>query len=86
MRIREKKIGTLSTEIGPTATKIVKFWPKKAYGIYMCAPTKSNQGEIIRDGDLQTCKPCLGKVLLLLLEWLQVLFSKYMHDSLLGRL
>ena len=31
MRIREKKIGTLSTEIGPAATKIVKFWPKKAY-------------------------------------------------------
>ena len=30
MRIREKKIGTLSTEIGPTATKTVKFWPKKA--------------------------------------------------------
>ena len=26
MRIREKKIGTLSTEIGPAATKIVKFW------------------------------------------------------------
>ena len=26
-----KKIGTLSTEIGPAATKIVKFWPKKAY-------------------------------------------------------
>ena len=31
MMIREKKIGTLSTEIGPAATKIVKFWPKKAY-------------------------------------------------------
>ena len=31
MRIHEKKIGTLSTEIGPAATKIVKFWPKKAY-------------------------------------------------------
>ena len=32
MKIREKKkIGTLSTEIGPAATKIVKFWPKKAY-------------------------------------------------------
>ena len=29
MRIREKKIGTLSTEIGPAATKIFKFWPKK---------------------------------------------------------
>ena len=29
--IREKKIGTLSTEIGPVATKIVKFWPKKAF-------------------------------------------------------
>ena len=26
-----KKIGTLSTEIGPAGTKIVKFWPKKAY-------------------------------------------------------
>ena len=26
-----KKIGTLSNEIGPAATKIVKFWPKKAY-------------------------------------------------------
>ena len=26
-----KKIGTLSTEIGPAATKIFKFWPKKAY-------------------------------------------------------
>ena len=26
-----KKIGTLSTEIGPAATKIVKFLPKKAY-------------------------------------------------------
>ena len=24
-----KKFGTLSTEIGPTATKIVEFWPKK---------------------------------------------------------
>ena len=31
MMIREKKIGTLSTEIGPVATKIVKFWPKKAF-------------------------------------------------------
>ena len=31
MMIREKKIGTLSTEIGPVAIKIVKFWPKKAY-------------------------------------------------------
>ena len=30
MRIHEKKIGTLSTEIGPAETKIVKFWPKKA--------------------------------------------------------
>ena len=28
MRICEKN-GTLSTEIGPAATKIVKFWPKK---------------------------------------------------------
>ena len=27
----DKKIGTLSTEIDPAATKIVKFWPKKAY-------------------------------------------------------
>ena len=26
-----KEIGTLSTENGPAATKIVKFWPKKAY-------------------------------------------------------
>ena len=26
MKIHEKKIGTLSTEIGPTATKIVKFF------------------------------------------------------------
>ena len=26
-----KKIGTISTEIGPAATKIVKFLPKKAY-------------------------------------------------------
>ena len=26
-----KKIGTLSTEIGPAETKIVKFGPKKAY-------------------------------------------------------
>ena len=31
MRIREKKIGTLNTEIGPAAAKIVKFLPKKAY-------------------------------------------------------
>ena len=29
MRIREKKIGTLSTEIGPGATTIVKFGLKK---------------------------------------------------------
>ena len=29
MKIHEKKIGTLSTEIGPAATKIVKFVPKK---------------------------------------------------------
>ena len=26
-----KKIGTLSTEIAPTETKMVKFGPKKAY-------------------------------------------------------
>ena len=31
MMIREKKIGTLSTEIAPTETKMVKFGPKKAY-------------------------------------------------------
>ena len=31
MRICEKKFGTLSTESGPTETKIVKFRPKKAY-------------------------------------------------------
>ena len=35
MRIREKKIGTLSTEIGPTATKIVKFWPKKHISVWV---------------------------------------------------
>ena len=29
MRIHEKKIGTLSTEIGPAETKIFKFGPKK---------------------------------------------------------
>ena len=33
MRIREKKIGTLSTEIGPAETKIVKFWPKKQISV-----------------------------------------------------
>ena len=26
-----KKIGTLSTKIGPTATKLLKYWPKKVY-------------------------------------------------------
>ena len=31
MMIREKKIDTLSTEIAPAATKMVKFGPKKAY-------------------------------------------------------
>ena len=35
MRIREKKIGTLSTEIGPAATKIVKFWPKKHISVWV---------------------------------------------------
>ena len=34
MRIHEKKIGTLSTEIGPAATKIVKFWPIKSISQY----------------------------------------------------
>ena len=43
MRIHEKKIGTLSTEIGPTATKIVKFWPKKAY---MSTGTKNTSNEL----------------------------------------
>ena len=33
MRIHEKKIGTLSTEIGPAETKIVKFWPKKQISV-----------------------------------------------------
>ena len=33
MKIREKKIGTLSTEIGPAKTKIVKFWPKKQISV-----------------------------------------------------
>ena len=31
MMIREKKIDTLSTEIAPAATKMVKFGPKKVY-------------------------------------------------------
>ena len=31
MMIREKKFDSLSTEIAPTATKMVKFGPKKAY-------------------------------------------------------
>ena len=31
MLIREKKIDTLSTKIAPTATKMVKFGPKKPY-------------------------------------------------------
>ena len=35
MRIREKKIGTLSTEIGPAATKLVKFWPKKHNSVWV---------------------------------------------------
>ena len=41
MRIREKKIGTLSTEIGPAATKIVKFWSGVKWGkINMCHKIK----------------------------------------------
>ena len=43
MRIREKKIGTLSTEIGPAATKIFKFWPKKAY---LSMGTKNTPNEL----------------------------------------
>ena len=31
MMIREKKFDSLSTEIAPAATKMVKFGPKKAY-------------------------------------------------------
>ena len=30
-----KKIGTLSTEIGPAATQIVKFWPKKHISVWV---------------------------------------------------
>ena len=33
MMIRGKKIGTLSTEIGPAETKIVKFWQKKQISV-----------------------------------------------------
>ena len=35
MRIHEKKNGTLSTEIGPAETKIVKFWPKKHISVWL---------------------------------------------------
>ena len=35
MRIHEKKIGTLSTEIGPAATKIAKFLPKKHISVWV---------------------------------------------------
>ena len=31
----DKKIGTLSTEIDPAATKIVKFWPKKHISVWV---------------------------------------------------
>ena len=35
MRICEKKIGTLSTEIGPNETKIVKFWQKNHISVWV---------------------------------------------------
>ena len=37
-----KKIGTLSTEIGPTKTKIVKFWPKKQISVRVLKTLQMN--------------------------------------------
>ena len=35
--------------------------PKNHSGINMCAPTKTLRGKVIRDGELQPCKSCLGR-------------------------
>ena len=42
MRISEKKIGTLSTEIGPAATKIVKLGPKKYISVLVLKTLQMN--------------------------------------------
>ena len=41
MRIREKKIGTLSTEIGPAAIKIVKGGVRLRIGNVLSLPVQS---------------------------------------------